>query len=62
MERLKYNSLNAHEFVSALSKTNYLYKDDFDANREFLNKASGLFDIHEYLRKMREEQEKGKKK
>merc|ERR1719362_2532357 len=41
LERLKYNSLHAHEFVSALSKTNYLYKEDFDTNREFLNKASG---------------------
>ena len=33
LERLKYNSLNVQEFVTALSKTNYLYKEDFDLNR-----------------------------
>ena len=62
MDRLRFNPLQTDEFISSLSKTECVYKDDYLKEREFLNAASGMKDIYDYLQKKREENEKNSKK
>ena len=62
MDTIKYNPLHTDEFISALSKTQYVYKEDYEANQTFLTMASGMQDIYEFLDKKREENEKNTKK
>ena len=58
MDRIKFNPLQTDEFISALAKTEYFYKDDYDKEKAFLNDASGMKEVYEYLQKKREENEK----
>ena len=44
------------------SKTDFLFKDEFIGNRDFLYFSSGLKALHDYLNAKRLENEKGKKK
>lgn len=62
MDRIKFEPLKTEEFISALSKTQYVYKEDFEANQQFLNVASGMQDIYDFLDKKRAENEKNTKK
>ena len=62
MDTIKYNPIKTEEFISALSKTQYVYKEDYEANQQFLTMASGMQDIYEFLDKKREENEKNTKK
>jgi len=62
MDRIKFEPLTTEEFISSLAKTQYLYKEDYLKERDFLNFASGMKDIYDYLNKKREENEKNSKK
>jgi SpoVK/Ycf46/Vps4 family AAA+-type ATPase len=62
LKNVKFNPLTAEEFISALAKTQYLYKEEFEANQQFLTMASGMQDIYDFLDKKREENEKNTKK
>ena len=58
MDRIKFNPLQTEEFISSLAKTEYLYKDDYLKEKEFLKLASGMDEIYNYLKEKREENEK----
>ena len=62
LKNVKFNPLTSEEFISALAKTQYLYKEEFEANQQFLTMASGMQDIYDFLDKKREENEKNTKK
>ena len=62
MDRIKFNPLQTEEFISALAKTEYLYKDDYEKEKDFLNEASGMKDVYAYLEEKRKENEKGGKR
>jgi len=62
MDRIKFQPLTSEEFISSLAKTQYLYKEDYLKERDFLNFASGMKDVYDYLAKKREENEKNSKK
>lgn len=62
MERIKFNPLVTEEFISSLAKTEYFYKEDYLKEKDFLNYASGMRDIYDYLEQKREENEKNSKK
>lgn len=62
LERAKFDPVRTEEFISYLSKTDFLFKDELLGNREFLYYASGLKTLHDYLNAKKLENEKGKKK
>ena len=62
LERAKYDPIRIEEFISFLSKTEFLFKPEVNLNRDFLYIASGLSQLHEYLNAKKQELEKGKKK
>ena len=62
MDRIKFNPLQTEEFISALAKTEYFYKDDYLKEKEFLKIASGMDEIYNYLKEKREENEKNQGK
>ena len=62
MDRLKFSPIQTEEFISALAKTEYFYKDDYLKEKEFLKIASGMDEIYQYLKEKREENEKNQGK
>ena len=62
LERSKFDPIKTEEFISYLSKTDLLFKEEFIGNRDFLYFSSGLKALHDYLNAKRLENEKGKKK
>ena len=62
LERAIFDPVRIEEFISYLSKTDFLFKPDALANRDFLYYASGLQALHKYLNDKRAEAEKGKKR
>lgn len=62
LERSKFDPVRTEEFVSYLSKTDFLFKEDLIGNRDFLYFSSGLKSLHEYLNMKKLENDKGKKK
>lgn len=61
LERVKFDPVQIEEFLSYLSKTEFLFKPEVNANRDFLYLASGLANLHNYLNQKRNEGKKGKK-
>lgn len=62
LERSRFDPVKTEEFISYLSKTDFLFKPEANANRDFLYYASGLSHLHNYLNVKKAENEKGKKK
>lgn len=62
LERAKFDPVKTEEFISYLSKTEFLFKPDAILNRDFLYFASGLEALHKYLNDKRAENEKGNKR
>ena len=62
LNRIKFNPIQTQEFISALAKTEYFYKDDYLKEKEFLKIASGMEEIYQYLKEKREENEKNQGK
>lgn len=62
LERAKFDPIQTEEFISYLSKTDFLFEPEFIQNREFLYFVSGLKSLHEFLNAKRIENEKGGKK
>jgi len=62
MDRLKFNPLQTSEFISSLSKNEYMYADTYASEKNFLFLMSNLADIHEYMEEKRLEAQKNGKK
>lgn len=62
LERARFDPIKTEEFISYLSKTEFLFKQEAIQNRDFLYFASGLQALHTYLNEKRMENEKGKKR
>ena len=62
LEKIKLEPLDAKEFITTLSRTQYLYAEDYDEQRKFLNVASGFEDYTKFLAEKAEENEKNNKK
>ena len=62
LERAKFDPVRTEEFISYLSKTEFVYSDSAKKDQEFLYKASGLEALHEHLNLKRNDNNKSKKK
>ena len=62
MDRLKFSPIQTEEFISALAKTEYFYKDDYLKEKEFLKIASGMDEIYQYLKEKRKKKKKNQGK
>ena len=61
IKRSKFDPVKTEEFIPFLSKTDFLFKEEFNNNRNFLYASSGLKDLHDYLDARRAENERGRK-
>lgn len=62
LDRIRLEPLDAKEFITTLSRTQYLYAEDYEEQRKFLSIASGMEEIKNFLREKAAENEKNNKK